>query len=222
MQDEMNAITSATRAATQNPIVQSNPALLAAMQAPQYEAINQVKAKQFRANQQMKDTVYSGNLETLNQARMTNLGIYDQQQTRQTQAVANTKATQQEIVKSISDKYQRNKLENRTEKVLSNLFPNYNFSDSLDLNNQGSTYFSIPNILGGQAGNTGNGLSSILNVMGLQGLQQLMQTPGFNPDPNQTTTDTTTARHGAKLTPIKRKVKKNQRNSNILREYKNL
>jgi len=222
MQDEMNAITSATRAATQNPIVQSNPALLAAMQAPQYEAINQVKAKQFRANQQMKDTVYSGNLETLNQARMTNLGIYDQQQTRQTQAVANTKATQQEIVKSISDKYQRNKLENRTEKVLSNLFPNYNFSDSLDLNNQGSTNFSIPNILGGQAGNTGNGLSSILNVVGLQGLQQLMQTPGFNPDPNQTTTDTTTARHGAKLTPIKRKVKKNQRNSNILREYKNL
>ena len=222
MQDEMNAITSATRAATQNPIVQSNPALLAAMQAPQYEAINQVKAKQFRANQQMKDTVYSGNLETLNQARMTNLGIYDQQQTRQTQAVANTKATQQEIVKSISDKYQRNKLENRTEKVLSNLFPNYNFSDSLDLNNQGSTNFSIPNILGGQAGNTGNGLSSILNVIGLQGLEQLMQTPGFNPDPNQTTTDTTTARHGAKLTPIKRKVKKNQRNSNILREYKNL
>ena len=222
MQDQMNEITAATRAATQNPMVQNNPALLAALQAPQYEAINKVKAEEFRANQQMKDTVYSGNIETLNQARMTNLGIYDQQQTRQAQAVANTKATQQEIVKSISDKYQRNKLENRTEKVLSNLFPNYDFNESLDLNNQGSTNFSIPNILGGQAGNTGGGLNSIINAIGMQGFQQLMRTAGFNPNPNQTTTDTTTARHGAKLTPIKRKVKKNQRNSNILREYKNL
>ena len=225
MQDQMNAITSATRAATQNPMVQDNPALLAAMQAPQYEAINQVKAQQFRANQQMKDTVYSGNLETLNQAKMTNLGLYDQQQTRQAQAVANTKATQQEIVKSISDKYQRNKLENRREKVLGNLFPNYNFNESLDLNNEGLTNFFIPNVDGGAGQNTSNNvLNNILNTMGMQGLEQLIRTPGFNPNPNgnQTTTETTGGRHGAKLTPIKRKVKKNHRNSNILREYKNL
>ena len=222
MQDQMNEITAATRAATQNPIVQNNPALLAAMQAPQYEAINKVKAQEFRANQEMKDTVYSGNIEAINQARIMNMGILDQQQTRQAQAVANTKATQQEIVKSISDKYQQNKLENRREKVLSNLFPNYNFNQGLDLNNQGAASFFVPNITGGQGNNTANGLNTILNAVGLGGLQQLLQTPGFNPNADQTTTDNTTARHGTKLTPIKRKVKKNQRNSNILREYKNL
>jgi hypothetical protein len=222
MQDQMNEITAATRAATQNPIVQNNPALLAAMQAPQYEAINKVKAQEFRANQEMKDTVYSGNIEAINQARIMNMGILDQQQTRQAQAVANTKATQQEIVKSISDKYQQNKLENRREKVLSNLFPNYNFNQGLDLNNQGAASFFVPNITGGQGNNTANGLNTILNAVGLGGLQQLLQTPGFNPNAEQTTTDTTGGRHGTKLTPIKRKVKKNQRNSNILREYKNL
>lgn len=218
MQDQMNEITAATRAATQNPIVQNNPALLAAMQAPQYEAINKVKGQEFRANQEMKDTIYSGNIEAINQANIMNMGILDQQQTRQAQAVSNTKATQQEIVKSISDKYQQNKLENRREKVLGNLFPNYDFNNTLDLNNQGATNFNIPNITGGQAGNTAGGLNGILGMLGLQGLGQLLQ----NPNGNQTTTETTTARHGANLTPIKRKVKKNQRNSNILREYKNL
>ena len=58
------------------------------------------------------------------------------------------KETQQEIVKSISDKYQKNKLENRREKVLRELFPNFRFNETLDLFNQGMAQFNIPG--GGQ------------------------------------------------------------------------
>ena len=78
--------------------------------------------EEFRLNQALKDTVYSGNLDRIDQAKMLNMGIYDKQQERQAQAVANTKETQQEIVKSIADKYQQNKLENRREKFYVNCF----------------------------------------------------------------------------------------------------
>jgi len=144
LQDQRNVINSQYRAMAQNPILANNPAALAAAQAPFFDALNTIGAEEFRQNQAMKDQVYSGNIEAINQARLTNLGIYDQQQQRQAQAVANTKATQQEIVKSIADKYQKNKLENRREKVLRELYPNFRFSEDLDLFNQGMAQFNIP------------------------------------------------------------------------------
>ena len=145
LQDQRNAINSQYRALSQNPALANNPAALAAAQAPFFDAINTIGAEEFRQNQQMKDTVYSGNLETINQANLTNMGLYDQQAQRQAQAVANTKETQQEIVKSISDKYQQNKLENRREKVLRELFPNFRFNETLDLFNQGNAQFNTGN-----------------------------------------------------------------------------
>ena len=192
----MNEVIAASRAASQNPAVANNPALLAMMQAPAYEALNKVAAEQFRMNQAMKDTVYSGNIDAINQANLLNMGILDKQQERQAQAVANTKETQQEIVKSIADKYQQNKLENRREKVLSELFPNYRFTDDLDLVNQGLTYF-----------NTGQG--------GVQGFLSQLNQALQNYDPN-TTTPTTTAHYGAKL----KRIKRNQKNSTMVRGMK--
>ena len=196
LQDSMNEVVAASRAASQNPAVANNPALLAMMQAPAYEALNKVAAEQFRMNQAMKDTVYSGNIDAINQANLLNMGILDKQQERQAQAVANTKETQQEIVKSIADKYQQNKLENRREKVLSELFPNYRFTDDLDLVNQGLTYF-----------NTGQG--------GVQGFLSQLNQALQNYDPN-TTTPTTTAHYGAKL----KRIKRNQKNSTMVRGMK--
>ena len=196
LQDSMNEVIAASRAASQNPAVANNPALLAMMQAPAYEALNKVAGEQFRLNQEMKDTVYSGNIDAINQANLLNMGILDKQQERQAQAVANTKETQQEIVKSIADKYQQNKLENRREKVLSELFPNYRFTDDLDLVNQGLTYF-----------NTGQG--------GVQGFLSQLNQALQNYDPN-TTTPTTTAHYGAKL----KRIKRNQKNSTMVRGMK--
>ena len=210
LQDRRNQITGAYRAMSQNPAVQNNPALAAAMAAPMYDAINNTTAEEFRLNQAMKDTVYSGNLATLNQARLTNLGIYDQQQERQAQAVANTKETQQEIVKSIADKYQQNKLENRREKVLRELYPNFRFTEDLDLFNQGMAQFNIP----------GAGQTSPFGPY--QNLLQILTGGGIGSGQNTTGETTTIAEsaYGTKLKPINRKVKRNQKNSNILRQFK--
>lgn len=212
LQDRRNQLTSQYRAMSQNPAVQNNPALAAAMAAPMYDAINNTTAEEFRLNQAMKDQVYSGNIATLNQANLTNMGLYDQQQQRQAQAVANTKETQQEIVKSISDKYQQNKLENRREKVLRELYPNFRFTENLDLFNQGVTQF-----------NTGKNNTSALGPY--KSIFDYLTGGGFGGGQgNNTTTPTTTvapeSAHGMKLTPINRKVKRNQRNSNVLRQFK--
>ena len=218
LQDRRNQLTSQYRAMSQNPAVQNNPALAAAMAAPMYDAINNTTAEEFRLNQAMKDQVYSGNLATLNQANLTNMGLYDQQAQRQAQAVANTKETQQEIVKSISDKYQQNKLENRREKVLRELYPNFRFTENLDLFNQGMAQF-----------NTGQNNTSALGPY--KSIFDYLTGGGFGGGQgDNTTTPTTTAAitptllqesaHGMKLTPINRKVKRNQRNSNVLRQFK--
>lgn len=215
LQDQMNEVTAAYRAASQNPAAMNNPALQASMAAPMYSAINQTKGEEFRQNQAMKDTVYSGNIEAINQAKKMNLGIYDQQQQRQAQALSNTKATQQEIVKSISDKYQANKQLNQRQKVLSELYNQFGYTKNLDIVNDGPpAVFNIPGMgPTGQVG-TGNKYMDMFNIL---------TGGGFNPNANQqTTTDTTTvAEYGAKLKPIKT-VKRNQKNSNVVRAYKKL
>ena len=241
LQDRRNQITGAYRAMSQNPAVQNNPALAAAMAAPMYDAINNVGAEEFRLNQALKDTVYSGNLDRIDQAKMLNMGIYDKQQERQAQAVANTKETQQEIVKSIADKYQQNKLENRREKVLRELFPNFRFGDDLDLFNQGSATFNIPGY--GQVG-TGNPYLDLFGVLTGGGInpnannsEKLEALPQnqidrrmrrFNNidarnlydyvDPYDNT-EVAYGKHGSNLKPIKKKVKRNQKNSNVLRMF---
>jgi len=97
--------------------------------AQKYGANSKVLAEQFRANQSMRDKVFSGNRATLNNAQMTNLGLADQQYQRQQQALSNTKATDLEISKSYADKYAKNKLENRELGVYENLY-NYRYDKS--------------------------------------------------------------------------------------------
>ena len=106
-----------------------NPAMKANLLAQKYGANSKVLAEQFRANQSMRDKVFSGNRATLNNAQMTNLGLADQQYQRQQQALSNTKATDLEIAKSYADKYAKNALENRTLGVYENLY-NYRYDKS--------------------------------------------------------------------------------------------
>jgi hypothetical protein len=99
-----------------------NPAAQANVNANKYMANQKVLGEQFRANQAMKDQVYAGNVNTLNQAKMTNLGILDKQYERQAQAMSNTKATTIAALNSINDKVAKNKLENRTLGIYENLY----------------------------------------------------------------------------------------------------
>jgi hypothetical protein len=127
MQDQLNEITADQRAAQR--MTGYNPAAQANLAAQTYGAKSSVLANQFRANQAMKDQVYSGNIATLNDAQLKNLAIYDQQYGRQEQAKSNTKATSLAALNSISDKYAKNALENRTLGVYENLY-NYRYDKS--------------------------------------------------------------------------------------------
>lgn len=126
-QDQLNANQADYRAAQRT--MGYNPAAQANLNAQKYQANQSVLANQFRANQEMKDKVYGENRNILNQAKLTNLDIADQQYQRQTEALSNTKATTQAALNSISDKYAKNKLENKTLGVMENMY-NYRFDDS--------------------------------------------------------------------------------------------
>lgn len=103
-----------------------NPAAQANLNAQKYQANSKVLAEQFRANQAMKAGVYDQNRNTLNQAKLTNLGILDKQYERQAGAMSNTKATTQAALNSISDKYAKNALENKTLGIYENMY-NYRY-----------------------------------------------------------------------------------------------
>jgi hypothetical protein len=127
LQDQLNEITSSERGAQR--MMGYNPAAQSSVAAQAYGAKSNVLADQFRMNQAMKDQVYSGNIATLNDAELKNLAIYDQQYQRQEQAKSNTKATSQAVLNSISDKYAKNKLENRTLGIYENLY-NYRYDNA--------------------------------------------------------------------------------------------
>ena len=131
-QDQLNANQADYRAAQRT--MGYNPAAQANLNAQKYQANQSVLANQFRANQEMKYKVYSENRNILNQAKLTNLGIFDRQYERQTEAAANTKATTQAALNSISDKYAKNKLENRTLQTYENMY-NYRFGPNFRAQN---------------------------------------------------------------------------------------
>ncbi len=99
-----------------------NPAAQPMVDANKYMANQRVLGDQFRANQAMKDQVYSGNINTLNQAKLKNLEIFDTQYERQAQALSNTKATTLAALTSLDDKIAKHKLENKTLGIYENLY----------------------------------------------------------------------------------------------------
>lgn len=144
LQDQMNEITAQTRAAQR--MAQGNPAAQAAIAAQAYEAINKVKGEEFRMNQGIADKVYTGNIAAMNDAKLKNLGILDQQYARQAQAKSNTKAVTQAALNSISDKYAKNSLENRTLKTYENMY-NYRYDANGRLINMNQMpEFNIPTV----------------------------------------------------------------------------
>lgn len=124
LQDQMNEIAAQTRAAQR--MAQNNPAAQAMIAAQAYEAINKVKGEEFRMNQALADKVYTGNIAAINDAKIKNLGILDQQYVRQATAKSNSKAVAQAALNSISDKYAKNALENKTLKTYENMY-NYRY-----------------------------------------------------------------------------------------------
>ena len=107
-------------------MLQNNPELLSALNAQKYAANQKVLGEQFRQNQAQRMGVYNQNLNTLNDARLKNLSILDNQYERQAAAKANTKATTQAALNSISSKYLQNDAANKKLQIYENLY-NYRF-----------------------------------------------------------------------------------------------
>lgn len=127
LQDQLNEITSATRAAEK--MAAYNPEAAGMIAAQAYNAKNKVLGEQFRMNQAEQQRVTEQNRNVLNDAQLKNLAIFDTQYQRQEQAKSATKQQAIEAMKSIADKVAKNKLENRQLGVMENLY-NYRFNKS--------------------------------------------------------------------------------------------
>ena len=241
LQTAKNDVIAQSRALQRNPALQNNPAALALAQAPTYEALNKINEAEFIANQKMKDEVYSGNIEALNKARLMNLGIYDQQYDRQTEAVAKTRTQNIDILKSISDKYAQKKLENRLEQVFSNLYPTYRYDRNFRTQVQQPGMISIPGYgtvygIPSLATPGFNPLGYAQQAVGLfdyfqNAQQQWREQNPLEPTIKENALDRELKRINAEdivdygpsgtLAKKGKTVKKNHKNSNILRELRN-
>lgn len=127
LQDRRNQITSQGRATRQ--YLADNAGAQAILAAGEYDALNQVGAEEFRLNQQISNDITNKNISLLNEAQTTNLRLADQQYTRQALGKSKTKAANQTILNSLSNKVLQNQLENRTLQVYENLYPHFRYND---------------------------------------------------------------------------------------------
>jgi hypothetical protein len=195
LQAQKNEAIQQNRSMMRNPIFMNNPASAAMASSQTYNQLQEINEREFIANQQMKDTIYSGNLEKIDQAKMMNLGIADQQQDRMIQGRANTRKEKIDALSSISNKQANFERDNRRNKVLANMYPTFGFDDDYQTRVQGTANFNIP-------GQGTTGYQSLINQL-------------FTQHANKQQDETATAKYGKKVT-------KNNKNSNILRAIRNL
>jgi hypothetical protein len=195
-----------------------NPAAMAGLLGKKYLANNAVNAEEFRTNQAIEDKIFGGNRAKVNQERMANIQLKADQMDKQAKARTITDATQQAIDSSIADKYLQFDATKNKYLADSNLFPQYGFDSSFGIHNQGQWYQpNIPQIYGGKS------TIEEVPVYGPDGKIQYYKMV----ETGKTTTDTTTLapyqttpyvaskKNGGKVT-------KNNRNSSIVKAYKNL
>ena len=211
LQDILNENQADYRA--QQRMIGNNPAAQAMLNAQKYAANQKVLGEQFRLNQANKDQVYSGNIATLNDAKLKNLTIYDQQYDRQASAKANTKATTQAALNSISSKYLQNDAANKKLQIYENLY-GYRFDDQgRAVNQNGPAVFNSPQITDGQDIPIYDNDGNIVGYKRL-GKQQTVDSVGTLPiNPEKTTNTKSKAKNGKNGINL---------NSSIVKAMKNL
>ena len=136
LQDRRNRITSQGRASRQ--YLGDNANAQATLAAGEYDAINNVDAEEFRINQGIGNDIINKNIALLNESQLTNLELADQQYVRQNTARSKTKAANQDILNSLSNKVLQNRLENRTLQTYENLYPHFRFGDDFVIDKVGN------------------------------------------------------------------------------------
>jgi hypothetical protein len=128
LQDQRNEVIAQQRAAER--MAYGNPAAAAMIAAGASDALNKINAEEFRANQSETMRAGEANRALMNDAQMKNLAIMDQQYARQSEAKSKTKTQAVEVAKSVADKINQNRLENRKQATMENMYPAYSFTKS--------------------------------------------------------------------------------------------
>jgi hypothetical protein len=128
LQDQRNEVIAQQRAAER--MAYGNPAAAAMIAAESSNALNKINAEEFRANQSEAMRAAEANRAMMNDAQLKNLGILDQQFTRQAEARSKTRTQAVEVAKSVADKIAQNRLENRKQAIMENMYPAFSFTKS--------------------------------------------------------------------------------------------
>jgi hypothetical protein len=161
-------------------------------------------ADEFRTNQAIEQQIFGGNRAKMNQERATNIQLNADQMSKQALAKSKTKETQQAAIASIADKYLQHDARNLENNVYKNMYDQYGFDSSGRIHNQGPLYQpNIPQVYGGKAS------FKQVPIYGPNG-----EITGYKLEPNNTS-ETKVAKNGGAL-------KKNYKNSSVVRAFKNL
>lgn len=206
LQDILNENEASFR--SQQRLMGYNPAAQSQLAAQKYAANQKVLGEQFRMNQAMKNQVYAENRNLLNQFGLKNLEILDRQYVRQAEAKSKTKAVTQAAINSISDKYLRNQLENRTLATMENLY-NYRFDPRFRAINVNAPYQPVvPTVYQG---------TTVQKVPVLDDKGNILYYEQKTVDPGTESSEkATTAKNGTKTD------KKKKMNSSIVKAFRNL
>jgi hypothetical protein len=202
-----------------------NPAALSNLSAQKYAANSQVLGEQFRQNQGERSRVFGNNRNTLNDAQLKNISMYDQQYQRQSEAKSNTRAITQAALNSIGSKYQQNKLENRQLGIMENMY-NYRFdSQGRAINMNPLAQFNYPTMYGKQ---TNPNMLPVYDAEGNQsGWKPAAATPGIVADGSRATAAlepnyVQSAPLSKNGTSIGKSIAKMAKNGSIVKAYKNI
>ena len=124
-----------------------DPSSLSVLAGQEREAAVPIDAEEFRMNQAIQNDVINKNVSLLNDAKLKNLQLTDQQYVRQETAKSKTKETDFNVLSSISNKVAQNKLENKTIDTWRNMFPHYTFDNTMQtkkIGADGEDYLSLP------------------------------------------------------------------------------
>jgi hypothetical protein len=210
--DQINAIDSQSRAFLR--AAGNNPAAQAAVMAQTIEAKNKLFGESNRVNQANKMGVYDKNRAIINDAKLKNLAINDQQYVRQSQAKSNTKAQTQAALSSIAAKTAQQRATNRKLAIMENMY-GFRFSPSgRAINMNAPAQFNMSGNPFGRAGNQ-QGLSPGL-AFTYDDQQQIVGTRRVPKSDQPSMDELDGLENGGKTS------KKKARNSSIVKALKNL
>lgn len=215
LQAQRNAIISGQRAVEKQ--LGYNPAAQANAAPAGYNAINEINEKEFIANQGEHQQVYNANINTMNDAKKINLGIFADQWTKQSQARSNTKATTQAALNSIADKYAKHKLENRKLSIYENMY-NYRFGQNGKAKNYNGLQF-FDTTVGGKGSSDKSGALASGKEFTYDAAGNIV---GVRASDKDTVDDSALEAVGGIKDKNGGAHKKNYKNSSVVRAFKNL